>query len=120
MALIQPPHWIAEVVGVLVRRRPGRAAINVADLFGYIQETRGDPAVYLRAVQLVRETGAHIFDTLYHAVALQEPDGLLITADHRYYELAHRFGRIARLDEYRPGVSEPGLDYVAIARRALA
>ncbi len=42
----------------------------------------------------------HLFDTLYHAVALNEPDAMLITADVRYYNKAKGIGRIALLENF--------------------
>ena len=42
----------------------------------------------------------HLFDTLYHAVALCEPDANLITADERYFLKASHKGKITLLREY--------------------
>jgi hypothetical protein len=38
---------------------------------------------------------------MYHAVALEHEDALLVTADDRYYGKAERYGRIATLPEWR-------------------
>jgi Ca2+-binding RTX toxin-like protein len=44
----------------------------------------------------------HLFDTLYHAVALQTPGALCVTADRRYLAKAHPVGQIAWLGDYQP------------------
>ena len=56
--------------------------------------------VYERAVRLAAETNQHVFDTLYHAVALARPDAELVTADERYYRAASRAGRLVRLADF--------------------
>jgi hypothetical protein len=43
----------------------------------------------------------HVFDTLYHAVALLRLDGVLLTADEQYYHRAVRAGRVTLLGDYR-------------------
>jgi predicted nucleic acid-binding protein len=47
--------------------------------------TTDDPNVIRRATRLAIETNHHLFDTLYHAVALEHEDAVLVTADDRYY-----------------------------------
>ncbi len=42
----------------------------------------------------------HLFDTLYHAVALGTPATTLVTADLRYFRKARRFGAICPLAEF--------------------
>jgi predicted nucleic acid-binding protein len=42
----------------------------------------------------------HLFDTLYHAVALETADAVLITADERYFRAARSIGGIARLKDW--------------------
>ena len=56
--------------------------------------TTDDPNVIRRATALAIETNHPTFDALYHAVALEQ-DALLITADHRYFGKAERYGSIA-------------------------
>lgn len=41
-----------------------------------------------------------LFDTLYHAVALQTPGAMLVTSDARYFARARAEGRIALLSEF--------------------
>ena len=44
----------------------------------------------------------HLFDTLYHAVAMQNPDATLVTADRRYYDKARSEGQIIMLADWNP------------------
>ena len=60
---------------------------------------QGDPLVFTRAAQIAVETGQHLFDTLYHAVALAAESATLITADDRYLTKAASRGRIVALGE---------------------
>jgi predicted nucleic acid-binding protein len=55
------------------------------------------PNVMRRATELAIETDHHLFDTLYHAIALEHDDTCLVTADERYFSKAERFGRITAL-----------------------
>jgi predicted nucleic acid-binding protein len=51
---------------------------------------------------LAIDTGTHLFDTLYHAVALEYAEATLVTADGRYCEKASVFGRIIELCDWTP------------------
>ncbi|MCX7143580.1 MAG: hypothetical protein NT123_21540 [Proteobacteria bacterium] len=44
----------------------------------------------------------HLFDTLYHAVALHVPGAKLVTADRRYYDKAGVEGHIIMLSDWLP------------------
>ncbi|MGZ8215775.1 type II toxin-antitoxin system VapC family toxin [Methylomagnum sp.] len=96
---IQPPHWVAEVAAVLARRIPDTAADNVADLrlFEFV-EVIDEVAVFRRAVELSVSLDHHLFDTLYHALALARGT-TLITADRRYYAKAAGLGGIVTLED---------------------
>ncbi|XTI71605.1 hypothetical protein ACQAYK_07835 [Acidithiobacillus sp. AC3] len=41
-----------------------------------------------------RRYGHHLFETLYHALALLHPEAVLVTADRRYFVKAQREGSI--------------------------
>lgn len=98
--LIQPPHWQAEVVAVLARLQPDSALDNAADLLRLAcVEVDGSAAVWLRAVQLAATLRHHLFDTLYHAVALERRCTCL-TADRRYWRKAHPLGGLKLLSEW--------------------
>lgn len=60
-----------------------------------------NPSVLRRACGLAIELNHHLFDTLYHAVALEIPGAVLVTADRRYLNKARHAGRILGLDEWR-------------------
>lgn len=99
---LQPPHWASEVAAVLARRIPATAADNIADmlLFDFCTVV-ADPPVYRRAIGLAQDLGHHLFDTLYHAVALEE-GGVMITADARYHAKAAPLGSIVLLRDVAP------------------
>jgi predicted nucleic acid-binding protein len=93
----QPAHWLAEVAAVLARLNPATAAADVADLYAMDLPVENGPEVYLVACELARALGHHVFDTLYHAVALTMGDAVLVTADARYERSARRRGAVALL-----------------------
>ncbi len=101
--VLQPAHAVAEVLGVLARRRPRRAldaAIALASIALPVWDTLG---TYRTAVRLAIETDAHVFDTLYHAVVL-EAGATLVTAHKRYLKVGAASGRIATLKDFRAAV----------------
>ena len=55
--------------------------------------------MYQRAIELACQHNHHLFDTLYHAAALEE-SATLITADRRYYDKARREGQIILLADW--------------------
>ena len=96
---VQPIHWLAEVAAVLARETPETAARDIALLSGLQFAMADDPAVMQQACRLSIGLKQHLFDTLYHAVAL-ENDATLISADRRYYMKARRAGRIVYLADW--------------------
>ena len=98
--ILQPVHWLIEVAAVAVRLSPVTAVKDVGVLSAMEFPTSGDPNVLLRATALAIETGQHVFDTLYHAVALEHEDAVLVTADDRYRRKAERYGRIVALSDW--------------------
>jgi predicted nucleic acid-binding protein len=103
VVLYQPPHWRAEVAGVLTRLAGRQARRDVEDLCLFVAETVEDTSVYLKATELAARLSRHVFDTLYHAVALAVPGCRLVTADDRYLLAARPVGRLVRLRDWRPG-----------------
>ena len=97
--LLMPPHWLAEVAAVLVRHAPESAAASVERLVAMEWPVENGSEVFRVACDLSRSTGQHVFDTLYHAVALTTPDAVLVTADDRYRRAAKAHGRIRPLAE---------------------
>jgi predicted nucleic acid-binding protein len=100
--ILQPTHWLAEVAAVLARLSPSTAADDVQRLAALEFPVSDDPAVMRRATQMAVESGQHVFDTLYHAVAIEQEDASLVTADDRYFAKAERYGRIVRLSAWTP------------------
>lgn len=101
---VQPPHFIAEVAAVLARAKPRQARDDLLDLMSLEIEYVESPACYERAVSLAVALDHHVFDTLYHALALEHDAAVLVTADRRYYAKAASLGSIAWL----PGFAIPG------------
>ena len=93
----QPVHWLAEVASVLVRLSPDTAAADVTDLYAMNLPVEDGPEVYLTACDLAHDLNLHVFDTLYHAVALTLPGTVLVTADARYERNARRRGAVVLL-----------------------
>lgn len=100
IALLEPPHWLAEVAAVIVRQSPETALEYISVLYALRVPVADGPGVYARACELAIATGQHVFDTLYHAVALTSPGGTLVTADERYYDKARNEGAIALLRDF--------------------
>jgi predicted nucleic acid-binding protein len=100
VTVVQPPHWLAEAAAVIVRLDSGRARQAVSLLHALEFPVVTGVEVYHKARDLSASLKQHLFDTLYHAVALTESGATLVTADEQYYRKAHRVGRIVRLKEY--------------------
>ena len=98
--ILQPVHWLAEAAAVVARLTPETAVDDVEMLCALELPTTDDPNVIRRATSLAIETNHQLFDALYHAVALEHEDALLVTADDRYYGRAKQHGRIATLDDW--------------------
>lgn len=98
--LIQPPHWLAEVAAVVTRLQPDAAepALDLLDAMEF--PVVDDVAVLKRASRISRELQHHLFDTLYHAVAL-EHGRTLVSADDRYFRKAKHLGGIVRLEDWQ-------------------
>ncbi|MBI4985340.1 MAG: type II toxin-antitoxin system VapC family toxin [Rhodocyclales bacterium] len=97
--MLQPPHFIAEMGAVLACEKPQEALADLADLMAVEFEQAGDPVLYETACTLALRLGHHLFDTLYHAVALHTPGAVLVTADRKYFDKARTVGDIAYLPD---------------------
>ena len=100
--VLQPTHWLIEVGAVLARESPATAADDVSMLNALELPTTDEPQVLRRGVELGIELKQHLFDTFYHAVALENEDSVLITADQRYLRAAQAKGRIMDLMDWIP------------------
>ena len=102
--VVQPVHWLAEVGGAVTRLSPKTAEDDVVMLQALGLPLLDEPAVLRRACRLAIELDHHLFDTLYHAVALEIEDTTLLTADRRYLRKARRVGRLIDLTEWQTAV----------------
>ncbi len=100
--VLQPPHWLAEVSAVVSRVAAELVREAVGVLYAMEIPVLDTLEVYNRACELAVQLDHHVFDTLYHAVALCSAETLLLTADERYYRKAEQTGCISRLEEFRP------------------
>lgn len=98
--VLQPHHWIAEVAAVLARTSATTAVEDTEMLCALELPVADEPAVLPRACRLAIELKQHLFDTYYHAVALETSDAILITADERYLRAASGKRRIIHLKEW--------------------
>ncbi len=100
--VVQPAHWLLEVYAVIVRRSSANAAQEALGLLHALElDVLDYLAIHERAGELARQYQHHLFDTLYHAVAL-ETDALLVTADEKYWRKAKAHGHIALLSDFLP------------------
>ena len=100
LEVLQPVHWLAEVAAVAARLAPQTAVRDIEMLAALEFPTTDDPNIIRRATHIAIETNHHLFDTLYHAVALEHEDAVLVTADERYYGKAERYGAITALRDW--------------------
>jgi predicted nucleic acid-binding protein len=100
VTMVQAPHFMAEIMAVIARLEPDFAD-RVFTAVSNLEMILDDSAeVYRRAISLSIQLNHHLFDTLYHAVALNTPGATLITADENYYRKAQGTGHIMRLQDY--------------------
>ncbi len=95
---LQPPHFRAEVAAVLARLKPDESVADIADFLEMEFSVFDDVTIYQAARALSVQLGHHLFDTMYHAIALKNSGARLITADERYYRKARHLGAIQRLE----------------------
>jgi predicted nucleic acid-binding protein len=98
---VQPPHFLAEVAAVLGRLSPASASRDVALLSALNVEWATPNQALQRALAMAMELEHHLFDTLYHALALElDEEAVLVTADRRYFDKARHLGQMAWLPEW--------------------
>ena len=101
LRLVEPPHALAEIAAVLSRLLPEDAQSRfdeIARIFANGKTVSGN-AVYERAIGISRRLDHHLFDTLYHAAAM-ESGATLVTADERYFRKAENLGAILLLERF--------------------
>jgi predicted nucleic acid-binding protein len=97
--LFAPIHWIAEVISVLARAKPDSVDDALLVLYDAQPIVIAGAAVLKRAAGLSTALNHHLFDTLYHAVALEE-QATLVTADEAYFSKAKDLGAIQLLRDF--------------------
>ena len=95
----QPPHFIAEVAAVLARTKPDEAQADLSDLMEVDCRIVEDAPIHRTALDLAIRLDRHLFDALYHAVALHTSSAVLVAADRRYFAKAQTIGHILLLDD---------------------
>ena len=96
LRLLEPPHWKAEVIGVIARLRPAIIQDVIAFIDGLNVDVDDSIDIYYLAADIGLALTHHIFDTLYHSVAICNA-GTFITADERYRRKAAHLDAIAAL-----------------------
>jgi len=96
---IQPPHWLVESMSVLVREAPPFAEEALEILTALELPVMIDSAAYRLGASLSPQLKHHFFDTLYHAIAIEQ-GAMLITADDSYFAKAFRLGNIKLLTSF--------------------
>jgi predicted nucleic acid-binding protein len=97
--LLAPVHWILEIIAVLARTDPGAVDDALLFLDDMKPTTIQGVPVLRRAADLSIALNHHLFDTLYHAVALEE-GATLVTADEAYFSKAKHLGGIEFLSDF--------------------
>lgn len=98
---VQPPHWLAEVSAVIARLRPSLAQQAVELLVALELPIEEGLDSYRCAIRIATDLEHHLFDTLYHAIAV-EREIVLISADDHYCRKAKRLGGLQELRDWQP------------------
>ena len=97
--VIEPPHWVSEILAVIARLRPQRVNLMLWMLSMLPFRETARLTCYRKAADMAIALNHHLFDTLYHAVALEE-GATLVTADETYFAKAGAPGGIQRLADF--------------------
>jgi predicted nucleic acid-binding protein len=96
---IEPPHWSIEMLAVIARMRPRRVAFVLGLLGALPVNVASGLNCHRRAAEIAIALNHHLFDTLYHAVALEE-GATLVTADAVYLGKAKGLGNVVALGDF--------------------
>ena len=100
LSSVQPVHWQAEVIAVLSGLQ-AKALNQYIQFLGILEfPVCNTLEVYQLASELSIQYNHHLFDTLYHAVAIQQK-ATLITADVKYYRKVNELGNIVLLSNFQ-------------------
>jgi predicted nucleic acid-binding protein len=109
ISIIQPPHWMAETIAVLARLQPDKVARAIDLLDAMEIPVKATASEYKLASRMALDLDHHLFDTLYHALALRE-EATLITADRQYFNKAAGLGLINMLSDFYAKLPSPAED----------
>jgi predicted nucleic acid-binding protein len=104
ISIIEPPHWMAETIAVLARLQPAKVTRAIDLLDAMEIPVKATASEFKLASRIALDLDHHLFDTLYHALALRE-GATLITADRRYFNKAAEMGLIKMLGDFDAGLS---------------
>ena len=96
---IEPAHWRIEILAVIARARPQRVALILGILASLPFEEAAASSCLRLAADISIRLNHHLFDTLYHAIALEE-GATLVTADETYFAKASAIGSVQRLADF--------------------
>lgn len=97
--LFSPTHWVLEVVSVLARIEPELTDVAIQELADIRPTIVNSSEAISRAAQMASDLERHMFDTMYHAVAI-ECGANLVTADLQYFKSSKHLGHITLLSEF--------------------
>lgn len=100
VTLVQPAHWLPEVVAVITRIRPEITEQAIDYLSAMEVKVQQDADILKTAARLSRQFPHHLFDTLYHALAIHL-NAVFVTADEKYYRKAETMGYIQLLSNWQ-------------------
>ena len=98
--VVQPTHWLAEVAAVVCRLEPIRSDEIIISLSAMNFTISDELDIYHLAAKLSSKYQHHLFNTLYHALAIALPHAVFITADNQYYKKARSAGSIMFLADF--------------------
>lgn len=98
--ITQPVHWLAETIAVVLRIEPKVAEQTLHLLSAMEIPIANEVEIYSLACRLTEMLNHHLFDTLYHAVALSHGNSQFVTADLQYYRKAKKYGSMILLSEF--------------------
>jgi predicted nucleic acid-binding protein len=121
LALIEPPIWRAEIVSKISRKRPIRVEALIENLMAIEARIDNSADALRRGAELSAELDHGLFDTLYHAVALNHSIDL-ITANTSYYRKARHLGSLILLRDLpaMPRIAERRANYLSRNRKSHA
>jgi predicted nucleic acid-binding protein len=100
VTLVQPPHWLPEIIAVITRVRPEISEQAIDYLEAMEIKTHQDADILKTAARLSRQYSHHLFDTLYHALAIHL-NADFVTADDNYYRKVEMQRHIQLLSNWR-------------------